>query len=220
VDCIAHRGFAGHYPENTLPAVRGAAGDADWIEIDVRRCGSGELVVIHDATVDRVSEASGRVDRLTAGELAALDVLGSGAGVPTLAATLAAIPRSVGVDVEIKEQGIAADAAGLLSSRQGPVLVSSFEPSILDAVGRVSDLARALIGDSNPDAVVDRALERDCQAVCLAHDYCRPETVERAHESGVAVYAWTIRDASTATRCVAAGVDGLIADLPGVCSVD
>ena len=51
---IAHRGFAGVNPENTLQAVEAAAGVADAIEVDVRRCESGDLVVIHDETVDRL----------------------------------------------------------------------------------------------------------------------------------------------------------------------
>ena len=52
---IAHRGFAETFPENTVLAVREAARWADAIEVDVRRCGSGEIVCLHDATVDRVS---------------------------------------------------------------------------------------------------------------------------------------------------------------------
>ena len=86
--CIAHRGFAKVNPENTVTAVRSAAEHTDVIEIDVRRCGSGELVVIHDETVERVTDGTGRVAELSADELTALDVLESGEGVPTLPSLL------------------------------------------------------------------------------------------------------------------------------------
>ena len=58
---IAHRGFAAVHPENTVRAVRAAARVADAVEVDVRRCATGELVVIHDATVDRVTDGTGPV---------------------------------------------------------------------------------------------------------------------------------------------------------------
>lgn len=55
---IAHRGFAATAPENTIAAVQSAADHADAVEFDVQRCGSGELVVIHDDTIDRVTGTS------------------------------------------------------------------------------------------------------------------------------------------------------------------
>jgi len=75
---IAHRGFLSVNPENTVAAVEAAAAVADGIEIDVRRCGSGEPVVIHDETVDRVTDGRGAVDEHTVADLAALDVLEPG----------------------------------------------------------------------------------------------------------------------------------------------
>lgn len=66
---IAHRGFAGKYPENTLAAVQQAATRADMIELDLRRCRSGEIVVVHDGIVDAVTDACGRVNDLSATDL-------------------------------------------------------------------------------------------------------------------------------------------------------
>jgi len=92
---IAHRGFADRYPENTLRAVREASRFADEVEVDVRRCDSGELVVVHDCTVDRVTDEEGAVAHHSLAELRALDVLGTGEGVPTLAEVLSAVPPTV-----------------------------------------------------------------------------------------------------------------------------
>jgi glycerophosphoryl diester phosphodiesterase len=80
---IGHRGASAHAPENTMRAFQLAmAQHADGIEIDVKRCASGEVVVMHDATVDRTTNATGDVSKLTLAELRAIDA-GDGERVPT-----------------------------------------------------------------------------------------------------------------------------------------
>ncbi|PSQ38237.1 hypothetical protein BRD13_07380 [Halobacteriales archaeon SW_5_70_135] len=75
MELIAHRGFAARHPENTLRAARSAAERADWVEVDVRRSADGEPVVIHDATVDRATDATGPVGDHAAAALAELSVV-------------------------------------------------------------------------------------------------------------------------------------------------
>jgi len=100
---IGHRGCADVYPENTVRAVTRAANFLDAVEVDVRRCGSGELVVFHDETVDRLTDASGRLADVAWAELQELDVLGSGELIPRLETVLAAVPDGVELQVELKE---------------------------------------------------------------------------------------------------------------------
>jgi glycerophosphoryl diester phosphodiesterase len=76
---IAHRGFADVYPENTIAAVQKAAPRTDMIEIDVRRCNSGEIVVFHDPTLDDRTDASGRVADTTIETIEQAEVSNSGA---------------------------------------------------------------------------------------------------------------------------------------------
>lgn len=117
---IAHRGFAGAYPENTLTAVRqvtdaavagaGSGSTADAIEIDVRQCGSGEPVVFHDVYLDRLTDAAGAMADRTIWEtplkdLRRLEVLRTGEPVPLLSEMLATIPPHVDVTVELKNPG-------------------------------------------------------------------------------------------------------------------
>ena len=74
---IAHRGLNQAYPENTIPAFEGAlAAGADFIETDIRTTRDGVLVVIHDGTVDRTTNGTGRVRDFTLAELQALDAGG------------------------------------------------------------------------------------------------------------------------------------------------
>lgn len=230
---IAHRGFADAHPENTLSAVRLAAERADAVEVDARRCGSGEVVVIHDATVDRVTDGAGRVDGLTRAELAALSVYGSGEGVPTLADVAAALPAWVGLVLELKETGLAADALAAAADVDD-LVVSSFLPEALaecrEADAEVPTALNVAGGDvetgtdggggatgSGADrgrrsAGIERAVDLDCAAVHPHHGLCVPEYVRRAHDAGLAVNAWTVVERETARALAEAGVDGVIAD--------
>lgn len=236
MDCIAHRGFAETNPENTLAAVRAAgsageganasaetaaAGDrgapcptADAVEVDVRRCGSGELVVIHDETVDRVSDGTGQVGDLALAELRDLDVLGTGAGVPTLAEVLEAM--AVPLNVELKERGLAGDALALADGTGADAWYSAFDPAAVREVREYGGDAALLFAEDG-DAAFDRARRLDCVAVHPHHSLCDAAFVGRAEEAGLAVNAWTVRSRETAATLAEAGVDGVVADAPGYC---
>ena len=207
---IAHRGFATEHPENTLGAVRLAAERADAVEVDARRCGSGEVVVIHDETVDRTTDGSGRVDEHGREELAALSVYGSEEGVPTLAEVGSALPEWVGLVLELKETGLAADALEAVSGLDD-VVVSSFLPDAL-AECRDVDADVPLALNALESGGVAEARELDCAAVHPHHGLCSPDYVDRAHDAGLAVNAWTVDDRETARGLAEVGVDGVIAD--------
>lgn len=82
IEILVHRGFSAEYPENTLLAVREASETADWLEIDVHWCGSGEIVVFHDETLDRLTDGSGAVRCTDWETLSSLEVLDSGERIP------------------------------------------------------------------------------------------------------------------------------------------
>ncbi|MFB6281237.1 MAG: glycerophosphodiester phosphodiesterase [Haloferacaceae archaeon] len=110
VEVVAHRGFAGRYPENTLAAFRAAARDADAVELDVVATADGDPVVFHD---DRLgarerggpTDASGVVWEAPTEVVTSAEVLDSGETVPTLAAVADAVPADVGLNVELKNPG-------------------------------------------------------------------------------------------------------------------
>ncbi|MFB6147018.1 MAG: glycerophosphodiester phosphodiesterase [Halobacteriaceae archaeon] len=214
---IAHRGFAAEHPENTLRAVRAAAEVADGVEVDVRRCGSGEPVVVHDATVDRVTDASGPVSSFDAADLAAVDVLGSGEGIPTLAAVADAVPADVTLHLELKEAGVAADAVAKVADRDR-VVVSSFDTGALAAARTAaSSVPRALLFDGRARRNLRRARDLDCAFVHVEQWLpLRSRLVGRAHRAGLDVNVWTVTSRRVAGLLARLGVDGLIADSPGV----
>jgi len=215
--CIAHRGFAGLYPENTLTAIEQAAPRADLIEVDVRRCGSGELVVHHDETVDRLTDESGRIGDFSAAELADLNVAGSGDGVPTVERVLEAVPPAVGLDLELKESGLVADARRLVDGIDNEVWLSSFDVPVVETATAETDLPTVLIVDDAAEAGIERAAGLDCAGLAPHWRLVDFALLERAHRSDLSVYPWTIGDGERAENLAKMGVDGIIADDPVAC---
>lgn len=218
MNCIAHRGFADSNPENTLPAVRAAAdAGADWVEIDVRRCQSEELVVFHDETLDGLTDATGRVAETPLETLRSLTVGDSEATIPTLAAVFEAVPDGVGLNVELKENGLAEDCLAVFDRYDNDVLVSSFDADALREFATVSDVPLALLFANGPDAALDVARDIGCGAVHPFRRCCDAGVVDTAHGAGFDVNAWTVQNGTQADRLASLGVDGLIVDAPRFC---
>jgi glycerophosphoryl diester phosphodiesterase len=214
MDLIAHRGFAAEAPENTLAAVRRAADRADAVEVDVRRCGSGEPVVVHDATVDRVTDGSGVVADLTLAELRDLDVLQSGESIPLLSDVLDAIPADTTVNLELKESGLAADALAGADDADNDLLVSAFSPGVVREAASVDPtVPTALVCTHERDHPAWTANELGCDALHPSRTLClTTRVVRRAHEYDLSVNAWTVSHRAIAHLLEVCGVDSFIAD--------
>jgi glycerophosphoryl diester phosphodiesterase len=222
MDYVAHRGYAEEFPENTLAAFRGAAASADWIEFDVRRCGSGELVVFHDETLERVSGDRRVVGCTSWEDLRTLDVLDSGEGIPRLEDALDAVPPEVGIQIELKELGTVADVLDVTEDHDNPTLLISFSPLALQEA-REEDptvplgyvLHDGLYGD-DPELGIDTAAHLGCDAVHMYYSTgSDPDVVEYAHDRGLVVQT-AVPDAgptaSVLETCRTAGVDRLSTD--------
>ena len=114
IDVIAHRGFAGAFPENTTAAVT-AAGlhpEVRTVEVDTMPCADGTPVVFHDARLDArddgspgLTDAAGVVWETDRETVTDAEVLDSGWAVPTLAEVVEALPTGVRLNVELKNPG-------------------------------------------------------------------------------------------------------------------
>ncbi len=215
MDLIGHRGCGGQYPENTIEAVARTVRHLDAVEVDVRRCASGELVVFHDESVERLTNASGAVADLTWDELRELEVLESGETIPRLPELLDTVPPDVRLQIELKETGLAADVYKHVAGRELDVAVSSFLPTALEEVRTLDwDVpAGYLFGDA-PDENLRRALELDCAAVHPHYDLClQTDIVEAAHAEELRVVAWkAVETFAEAETMRSVGVDGVTAD--------
>lgn len=214
---IAHRGFAANRPENTRRAIEEAAAMADAIEVDVRRCETGELVVIHDETVDRVSDGEGPVAEHTLAELRELDILGTGEGVLTLSEVLRTVPSNIGVNIDLKEEGTAPDALAEMTSLHPQTVVSSSSLRVL-AECRDADpsVPRGYITDEEGTDSIEIAIDLDCGYLHPSIAVCSERVVTETHRAGMSVNVWTVDSRSEAESLAELGVDGIIADRWGV----
>jgi len=213
---IGHRGCPALAPENTLAAFDAAAKRLDWVELDVRRCGSGELVVVHDETLDRVTGATGRVDETRLAELQALTVGGSDESIPTLTAVFDALPDRVSVNVELKETRLADDLAAVAGEAEHEILVSSFDADALREVRETTALPVAFLFAADWDESLSVAVDLDCAAVHPHYDLLSSSRVEEAHDRGFEVNAWTVPDREIVRRLREYGVDGVVVDDPAL----
>ncbi|MBP6015215.1 MAG: hypothetical protein KA586_00695 [Candidatus Promineofilum sp.] len=219
---IGHRGAAADAPENTLAAfVLALEQDADGIELDVQLSADGVAVIIHDETVDRTCNGTGRVSDLTWAELQMLSIAGDHS-VPTLDELFAALGRRTLYNVELKASGtdqerLATTVADCIE-RHGVgdrVLVSSFSPLAVRAARR--RLPRAIpVGHL-----------RDHRAARLFHtfvpaeaDHPNAKLVDEAmmiwaRRRGLRVNVWTVDDPAEARRLLGLGVHGIITNRPG-----
>ncbi len=140
----AHRGLHGTVgsdtfcAENSLTAFSRAVERGFGIELDVRLSKDGELVVFHDATLDRVTNGSGKVSDLTLQQLKQLSLMGTEDKIPTFTEVLELVGGKVPLLVEIKEQGmdhsISEKTAEMLSGYGGEFIVESFSPLAFGAI--------------------------------------------------------------------------------------
>lgn len=215
---VAHRGFDKQHSANSVAAVEKAIPHADMVELDIRRCASGELVVAHNALVDIGIDGVDQVDELTASELAALDAH-DGEGVQTLNTVLDAIPPEVGVNLELKDPDISEQAFAVAESVPHEVIISSFDPDALRGVHpeENSNVDLAYVLGATPDDDLATATDLDCAFVHPNAWLCLlTGVVARAHDAGLAVNAWTVDSRPGAWALSQRGVDGLIASSPHV----
>lgn len=226
----AHRGRSGVAPENTMAAFEAAIEiGADFLELDVRRSADGEIVCMHDATVDRTTDGSGAVAELSLAELRALDA-GSwknaryaGERIPLLSEVLDRIAPRMVVDIEIKQREIAPQVVELIHAADAlrRVTIVSFDLGDLRAAKDAEPaLACGLItsgpGDG-PDAVtslIASALGAGANFISCHHGAVTPTLVRECHLMGLALMAWTMDAPEDIARMIDLQVDALVSNFP------
>ncbi|MCO8244734.1 glycerophosphodiester phosphodiesterase [Haladaptatus sp. AB643] len=201
-----------------MAAVEQAIPEADMIELDIRRCASGELVVAHNSLVDINIDGVTEVDDLTASELASLDAH-DGEGIQTLSSVLSVIPSQIDVNLELKDPAIVEQALSMARETSHDVIVSSFDA---DAIRQVNlDGAEGVelgyVLGLSPGDNLAVAKELNCDYVHPNAWHCLVTSiVADAHDMGMMVNAWTVDSRLGAWILARRGVDGVIASSPHV----
>lgn len=225
----AHRGASGYAPENTLEAFRLAMDmGADGFELDVHLSRDGELIVMHDETVDRTTNGTGRIMDMTVSELKALDACNGmekykGVKVPTLAEVFSLIQGTkLLINCELKTDNIQypgiEEKCLKLAEKMGVenrLLYSSFNHYSLMKL-------KAL----NPNAPTGALYSN---AIYQPWDYVRPLGIENIHphwgnlylpgliegclNAGVGINPWTVNEETVMKLCIRHGI-GIITNYP------
>lgn len=220
--CIGHRGAAGHAPENTLLSLDTAMRlGAHAVEIDVQLHPSGELLVLHDLTVDRTTNGRGRLAELPLETLRALDA-GRGQQIPTLQEALDLIEGRVAVNVELKSwNGTAAAVARVLREYVAggwpleQLVVSSFHlPELYEFKQAAAEIAVGVLYCGVPLDWAGLAAELEAVSLNLSNEFVDERLVADAHARGLGVNVYTVNDPAELTLMRQLGVDGVFSDYP------
>jgi|SRR6266850_566968 len=215
---FGHRGAPG-YPrqgENTITSFKKALQcGANGVEFDVRRCADGQLVVIHDETIDRTTSGRGRVANLTYDELREFDA-GFGEPIPLLTDVLDEFGARCLLNIELKEAGIANEVKRLVLERrlERHVIISAFEWQEL--ASSVPEIPIALLS-SKPADLISAARQLRAMAIHPCKDIVTSALIQAAREAQLQVNIWTVNDPAEISKFRSLGADGIFTDFPERC---
>lgn len=241
-EVIAHRGGGGEWPGETLFAFeRAERASVDVLEMDAHSTADGELVLMHNPTVDQTTDGTGRINDLTLDEIKALDAgyrfttdgttfphRGQGITVPTLREVFERfLHMRINLEIKQKKPAIVRAVCDLIREFgvTERVLIASFWDSAMDEFREVCP--EVATSASTPEVLEYLALHRvdpdfrpdtdaiQVRAALVAHvKLIKRELVEHAHRLNLAVHAWTVNDPAEMQRLISVGADGIITDFP------
>ena len=226
----SHRGDADRAPENTLPGVLAAiAAGFDYVEVDVALTADGAAVLLHDATVDRTTNGSGRLADLSLAYVRSLDAGGwfgaafVGTPVPLVEEFLDILDASeTRALIELKGEWTPLAVAHLVGEIEARglerrVAAASFDARTLAMVAAKSEvISRLAILRTLPEDVVQAARALGVRGVLAKGSavIARPEVVDELHAAGLRVVVYTFNEDRQWRDAIDLGVDGIVTDRP------
>lgn len=208
--CVAHRGFSGIAPENTMAAISLAMEQpfVHWVEVDVQLSKDGVPLLIHDFTLNRTTNGRGPVKDKTWAELQTLDAgrwkskAYAGERLVSLDQFLDKIQGRLRANIEIKTQGnlypgIEEKVIGAIKKRrmEQEVVLTSFEPRILAKVKEIGrGIRTGLIIDGYPKDLLLRLQLLECSFLSIGYRHLTTELAGKAAKRGIEIMAWTLDD--------------------------
>ena len=226
---IAHRGASGSAPENTLAAFKKALEiGVDAVELDLHGTADGEVVVIHDATLDRTTNLQGDINETPleivqgADAGAWFDTEFTGERVPTLAEALACIGKETIAVLEIKDPLIAEAVVAKIHETEtlGTAVVISFHTTVLQTIRTLEPRVATgwLIGNHNthvsPIALCQQLGELGSSLLNVNHELITAEFAYEIRRRGIALWCWTVDDLARMREMKAFGVQGITSNYP------
>jgi glycerophosphoryl diester phosphodiesterase len=220
---FAHRGGAGHFPENSWRAFEHAVrlGYA-YLETDAHATADGVLFAFHDKTLDRVTDRTGTIAELPAAAVTAARIGGTDP-IPRLADLITAWP-DVRFNIDVKDMPAARPLADLIrrAAAWDRVCVTSFSAARLHATRRLLDrpvcmatssAGVAALRSGLPGRLLARPLRwRGVRCAQIPFRMASAPLIRRAHRAGLHVHVWTVNEPDLMTELLDRGIDGIMTD--------
>jgi glycerophosphoryl diester phosphodiesterase len=226
---IAHRGFSGIAPENTLIAFQKAIEcKADYFEFDVHKTKDDSIVVIHDLSVDRTgsNDVKGKIAEMNYSDLATLTVgcpvnFGDkyeNEKIPTLRKALELAKGKIKVCIDIKVYGAEKEILKIVNELgvKDDVIIFSFYYLVLSKIRQLDKNIHILFLISKADKItIDYAKIIKSNAIGVGYETTvTKEYLNFAHKNGIEVWKWAINEEVEMQQLIDLGIDGLITDFP------
>lgn len=223
---IAHRGFSGKYPENTMMAFRKAVDvGADGIETDLHMTSDGIIVICHDETIDRTTNGSGFIKDYTYDEIRKLDA-GKGEKIPSLDELLNFMKdKNLLLNLELKNDvinynNLEKDTINKIYEYglEKNVIISSFNHQSMKRVKQYdSSIRTGLLYGSTICKPEEYAKQMGADALhplfSLVMDQ---DVVHDIKKSGILINAYTVNREDEMKKLIGLGIDGIITNYPNI----
>ncbi|MBC7846739.1 MAG: glycerophosphodiester phosphodiesterase [Flavobacterium sp.] len=219
---IGHRGAKGHKPENTLISFQKAIDlKVDGIELDVHLSSDGEIIVIHDETIDRTTKGKGFVNKLSLPELKVCRIENEHE-IPTLTEVFDLINQQCLVNIEIKGKGMMKHVVELIESyvetknwKYDQFLISSFDwISLLDIHLLNPEIPLGVLTEYDLELAFAFAKFIDAKSVHVHYHLLSEKMTVQMQEEGFQVFAWTVNEPEDIQKIKSFNVNGIISDFP------
>lgn len=215
---IGHRGAKAYAPENTLRSFQKAlALGVNAVELDVRKTKDGRLVVIHDETVDKTTDGTGRVEELTVDAIKSLKTE-TGDEVPTLDEALDFLDWKAKILIELKALGLETTVLEIIHERDltENVIIVSFHEAALRTVRDLDATIETGLIYVKHERPIETALALGCRYLLTLYHFTHSTDIRKAHENKLKIIVWTINKAEDVQAFVEKGVDGIASDRPDI----
>ncbi len=219
---IGHRGAKGYAPENTLFGFEFAINSGiDGIELDVHLSSDGEIVVIHDETIDRTSNGKGLVNKLSLSELKAFRIEEE-YEIPMLSEVFDLVNQSCLINIELKSYETAGKVVSLIEKyvsnknwNYKQFLVSSFDWNAVQQVRFLnSEIPIGILTETELELAFSFAKFMKAEAIHPYFPLLTKENTTQIQEKGIQVFPWTVNTKEDIQKMQSFKVNGIITDFP------
>ena len=219
---IGHRGAKGHIVENTIESIEKAMElGVDGIEIDIFKCKSGELVVFHDKTLNRLTDAEGLIESLDIDSIRKIRIFNK-YKIPTLKEVLDLIDGKVFLNIELKGTETALLTNQIIKNylemgnwTTEKFIISSFNWKELENFYKNNkQIPIAILTDADPLDALPIAKKLKAKAINPTFESLNSKNVKKIQEAGYKIYPYTVNKKEDISQVISLNVDGIITDFP------